>query len=195
MPSEDRTAKAAIRDAAIELFGTYGPDAVSLRAVAAAAGVSQPLIIKHFGSRHGLKEAADEHVLALAREALEPLLTGGEMADRGIAGALASTPVTRYLAYLLIGDGPHADEAFASLQRFSAVLVERMAAAGMVASGVDRERLATVMLVHDLSVALLRERIIRSLGEDPLSDTGLRQWRDLVGRLYNGTVLGPAPMG
>src|SRR5690606_27229456 len=97
MLSEDRTAKSAIRDAAIELFGTYGPDAVSLRAVAAAAGVSQPLIIKHFGSRHGLKEAADAHVLALAREALEPLITGGAMPDRGIADVLASTPVTRYL--------------------------------------------------------------------------------------------------
>src|SRR5690606_39890514 len=65
--------------------------------ISAAAGVSQPLIIKHFGSRHGLKEAADAHVLALAREALEPLITGGAMPDRGIADVLASTPVTRYL--------------------------------------------------------------------------------------------------
>ena len=38
--ADDRTARAAIRDEALRLFAAQGPDAVTVRQVAAAAGVS-----------------------------------------------------------------------------------------------------------------------------------------------------------
>lgn len=191
MATGEGSAKDAIRDAAIELFGRYGPGSVSLRAVAARAGVSQPLIIKHYGSRENLETAVDEHVLDVLRRALEPLLSGEEVPERSISDLLTSTPAVRYFAHLLISGGPRADRAFASLHRFSTALVDRLDRAGMVAEGTDREHLATVLLVHDLSVALMRDRITAVLGEDPLGEAGLSRWRDLVGRLYTGTVLGP----
>jgi TetR/AcrR family transcriptional regulator, regulator of cefoperazone and chloramphenicol sensitivity len=61
----DLTARAVIRDEALRLFAEHGQDAVSMRRVAAAAGVSPGLVAHHFGSRAGLRQAVDAHVAAL----------------------------------------------------------------------------------------------------------------------------------
>lgn len=61
MRSEDLTAAARIRDAAIELFGSDGFN-VGVRAIAEAAGVSAGLVIHHFGSKAGLRKACDEYI-------------------------------------------------------------------------------------------------------------------------------------
>jgi AcrR family transcriptional regulator len=61
MRSADLTAAARIRDAAIEQFGEHGFD-VGLRRIAEAAGVSAALVIHHFGSKEGLRQACDQYV-------------------------------------------------------------------------------------------------------------------------------------
>ncbi len=65
--SNDLTAAARIRDAAIEQWGQHG-FAIGLRAVAEAAGVSAGLVIHHFGSKDGLRKACDTHVADVIRE-------------------------------------------------------------------------------------------------------------------------------
>ena len=47
---DDRTARAVIRDEALRLFAERGPDAVSVRQITAATGVSSGLVSHHFGS-------------------------------------------------------------------------------------------------------------------------------------------------
>ncbi|MGV0717451.1 TetR family transcriptional regulator [Mycolicibacterium sp. XJ662] len=59
--SDDRTAPARIRDAAIDQWGQHGFQ-VGLRAIAEAAGVSAALVIHHFGSKEGLRKACDDHI-------------------------------------------------------------------------------------------------------------------------------------
>ncbi|MCV7172125.1 TetR/AcrR family transcriptional regulator [Mycobacterium manitobense] len=59
--SEDRTAIARIRDAAIDQFGQKG-FAVGLRTIADAAGVSAALVIHHFGSKDGLRKVCDDYI-------------------------------------------------------------------------------------------------------------------------------------
>jgi len=66
-PVDDLTAKARIRDAAIRRFAVDGMGA-SIRAIAADAGVSPALVMHHFGSRAGLREACDAYVHAQIRE-------------------------------------------------------------------------------------------------------------------------------
>jgi AcrR family transcriptional regulator len=61
MRSADLTAAARIRDAAIEQFGERGFD-VGLRAIADAADVSAALVIHHFGSKDGLRQACDDYI-------------------------------------------------------------------------------------------------------------------------------------
>ncbi|MDY3677712.1 MAG: TetR family transcriptional regulator [Actinomyces urogenitalis] len=52
-----------IRDAAINQFAQHGFAHTTVRAVATAAGVSPALVIHHFGSKDGLRQACDEYVL------------------------------------------------------------------------------------------------------------------------------------
>jgi AcrR family transcriptional regulator len=61
MRSDDLTATARIRDAAIEQFGQHG-FSTGLRAIAEAAGVSAALVIHHFGSKEGLLKACDDYI-------------------------------------------------------------------------------------------------------------------------------------
>lgn len=63
MTSRDSTdsPRRRIVEAAIELLENGGPDAVSTRAVAAAAGMQPPAIYRLFGDKEGLLEAVAEH--------------------------------------------------------------------------------------------------------------------------------------
>ena len=65
--SDDLTARARIRDAAVARFGRDGFRA-PVRAIAEDAGVSAALVIHHFGSKDALRTACDEHVLTVIRE-------------------------------------------------------------------------------------------------------------------------------
>jgi AcrR family transcriptional regulator len=67
MRSEDLTARARIRDAAVARFGRDGFRA-SVRSIAEDAGVSAGLVIHHFGSKDALRAECDEHVLRVIRE-------------------------------------------------------------------------------------------------------------------------------
>ena len=66
--SDDRTAIARIRDAAIEQYGQHGFQ-VGLRTIAESAGVSAALVIHHFGSKVGLRKACDDYIAEEIREA------------------------------------------------------------------------------------------------------------------------------
>lgn len=65
--SDDLTARARIRDAAISVFGEHGFSA-GVRAIAAEAGLSPGLVNHHFGSKAGLRAACDAHVLRTVLE-------------------------------------------------------------------------------------------------------------------------------
>jgi AcrR family transcriptional regulator len=71
-PPDDLTARARIRDSAIECFAALG-FAATVRQIAAHAGVSAGLITHHFGSKEALRQACDTEVL---RRVLEIKLGG-----------------------------------------------------------------------------------------------------------------------
>ncbi|MHB1064338.1 MAG: TetR family transcriptional regulator [Georgenia sp.] len=94
--SEDLTARARIRDAAIRRFATDGMDA-PLRTIAADAGVSAGLILHHFSSRAGLRQACDRYVLDQVREHKSAVLGP----DQGTARFLAQMAAVESYAPLL----------------------------------------------------------------------------------------------
>ena len=55
---DDRTVRARVRDAAIDLIAAGGVEALTARAVAERAGVSPGSVIHNFGSMEGLRRAA-----------------------------------------------------------------------------------------------------------------------------------------
>ena len=78
--SDDRTAVARIRDAAIEQWGEHGFN-VGLRSIAEAAGVSAALVIHHFGSKEGLRKACDEYIAEEIRSGKSASLQTKDPAD------------------------------------------------------------------------------------------------------------------
>jgi AcrR family transcriptional regulator len=72
--SNDRTATARIRDAAIDQWGQHGFN-VGLRSIAEAAGVSAALVIHHFGSKEGLRKACDDAIAEEIRVAKSESIT------------------------------------------------------------------------------------------------------------------------
>lgn len=200
----DRTAKAIIRDAAIELFGRDGFDTVSLRTIAGHSGVSQPLIIKHYGSRSGLINATDEHALSVVERLLHTVAieSGGafnsEATTGSVAQLLAGSTIGPYLARLLTSNGDRARRAFKRLAEFSCGLIDQLADDEAIASDIDHRHLAVVLLVHDISVLVLRDRITEALGADPLDREGVAAWSRTVQALYSGEALtspNPRPEG
>ena len=94
----DLTARARLRDAAIECFAARG-FAESLRAIAARAGVSAGLVRHHFGSKEQLRAECDATVLNRYRS-----LKTESMVKRGLViPSLDEEARVRFLTYQSIG--------------------------------------------------------------------------------------------
>jgi len=196
---DDRTARAAVRDEALRLFAEHGPDAVSVRQIAAAAGVSPGLVIHHFGSKDSLREAVDAHVLAMFGAMLGELTTG-DLYDPGAAGSLAEavvrylppdSPVPAYLRRLLLAGGEPGRELFRRLYEGSRAALDAMSEAGLAARGADPAVRAAILMSNDLAVLLLREPLARVLGEDPLSAAGMARWGREMLAIYAAGLMAP----
>jgi AcrR family transcriptional regulator len=98
MRSADLTAAARIRDAAIEQFGEHG-FGVGLRAIADAAGVSAALVIHHFGSKDGLRNACDDYIAEEIRSSKSEALKSNDPATwfAQMAEIEAYAPLMAYL--------------------------------------------------------------------------------------------------
>ncbi len=89
--------KTLLRDTALALFAARGPDAVSVRDVAAAAGVSPGLVVHHFGTKQALRQAVDDHVTAVFQALLDQMpsvldLDDGVEPDAAMAAGFAGAP-------------------------------------------------------------------------------------------------------
>ena len=79
--NEDLTAKARIRNATLDLYSQYGEDRVSLRAVAAEAGVTLGLVQHHFKTKAGLREAVDQLIVDYFAAAIAEVPADGAPAE------------------------------------------------------------------------------------------------------------------
>ncbi|UGT41574.1 TetR/AcrR family transcriptional regulator [Nocardia yamanashiensis] len=96
--NDDLTAKARIRNAAMDLYAQYGAERVSLRAVAGEAGVTLGLVQHHFKTKAGLIDAVDQLVVdyfAAAVGSVPPTGTAAEVAaarDEAVRTMLHNNP-------------------------------------------------------------------------------------------------------
>lgn len=198
---DDRTARARIRDEALRLFAERGPDAVTMRDIAAAAGVSAALLIRHYGSKNGLIDAVDDHVVAafellLTRMTEQTAAVGIEAAALpGLLDGFATylppdSAIPAYLSRLLITGGRAGSALFDRLFRLSQATLDTMVAAGTASPGADPAVRAAFLLVNDLAVLTLRPRLIEALGVDPLSEQGMRRWAGEAFSIYRAGLAG-----
>ncbi|OHV05798.1 TetR/AcrR family transcriptional regulator [Mycobacterium talmoniae] len=201
LSADDRTARARIRDEALRLFAEHGPDGVTLRDIAAAAGVSPALLVRHYGSKDGLIEAVDNHVVATF-EALLTEMTQQTGANGVGPAALPSlldgfaallppgSAIPAYVSRLLVGGGAVGAALFDRLYRLSRDTLDAMVAAGTASHGDDPDVRAAFLLVNDLAVLTLRPRLTEVLGVDPLSEAGIRRWAGEVFAVYRDGLVG-----
>ncbi|MCX2953649.1 TetR/AcrR family transcriptional regulator [Lentzea sp. NEAU-D7] len=159
--ASDLTARARIREAALARFGADGIAGTSVRAVAADAGVSPALVVHHFGSKEGLRQACDDYVLDAIRD-------GGEAATEALGEVLqAATPVRRYLARALLDDTPAAGALFAEIVDRTEAWLAAGETEGWVRTSADARARAVTYVSWLLAPLVLGDHVGRLLGGDP----------------------------
>ncbi|MDX8029103.1 TetR family transcriptional regulator [Lentzea sp. BCCO 10_0856] len=172
----DLTARARIRDAALARFGAEGVAAVSVRAIAADAGVSAALVLHHFGSKDGLRQACDEYVL----EGVESEADLGELLE-------AATPVRRYLARALLDGTAGASALFDSIVARTESWLAGGEAEGWVRPCLDARARAVTYVSWLLAPLVLSGHVGRLLGGDPAETaTAVRAARSGLEMLTHG---------
>jgi len=184
----DLTARANIRNAALRLFAERGHDAVTVREIATAAGVSPGLVVHHFGSKDGLRAAVDAHAsesfdavfAELGSQDLAAMLADGE-ATTSIAEAFTrafprGSPLPAYLRRLLLTNDPAGAALFGRWYAATRRLLDAMVELGAAAPSDDPSVRAAFLLVNDLALILLRNQIATAIGDDPLTPAGLARW-------------------
>ncbi len=169
---DDRTGRARIRDAAIELFGVRGVDGTSLKLIAEAAGVSQPLIVHHFGSKEGLRSACDHHIAEVVRAGKYAAMAQGPSLDplAAIRDATAGRSVLRYLARTL-GDGtPGVADLLDEMVDDAVAYMAEGERTGLIRPSRDPRGRAVVLTLWSLGLLTLHEHAERLLGIDLLGD-------------------------
>ena len=164
----DRTARARIRDAAIERFAAQGVAATNLKDIAADAGVSTPLVIHHFGSKEGLRAACDEHVAAVIRDQKTRAMAAGLNLDpfQAIREAYGGTPILRYLARAIADGSPHVDELIDEMVEDSLAYMAEGVRNGLLKPAEDLRERAVVLCMWQLGALVLHDHVKRLLGID-----------------------------
>jgi AcrR family transcriptional regulator len=200
---DDLTAKATIRNAALRLFADRGPDAVTVREIAAAAGVSPALVVHHFGSKDGLRAAVDgyaarafDSLFAMDEHDLAAALTGDSRVSIAEMFAHAfphGSPLPAYLRRLLLVNDPAGAALFGRWYALTRRLLDSMTEMGAAAPGEDPAVRAAFLLVNDLALVLLRNQIAAAIGVDPLTPEGITRWANEATAIYTRGAFLTAP--
>lgn len=186
MSSEDLTARARIRDAAIDLFAERGFGQATVRDIAQAAGVSSGLLRHHFGSKDGLREACDEYAMARTAELRAAMLQDGRLSDHAFMGAVqpVAMRLQRYLVRSLV-DNP------------SAAVFQRMVEAGedwLAGTDIktdDPKAYAAVIVAMQIGMFLLRDQIGQAIGTDLETPAGHLRMLSAAVDIFSQPLLTP----
>jgi AcrR family transcriptional regulator len=185
---DDLTARATIRNAALRLFAERGPDAVTVREIAAQAGVSPALVVHHFGTKDGLRAEVDAFAArafdaifeGLPTEELAELLAGGaatgSLAEAFARGFPPGSPLPAYLRRLLLANDPAGAALFGRWFAATRDLLDALVEMGVARPSEDPDVRAAFFLVNDLALILLRNPIAVAIGADPLTPQGIERW-------------------
>lgn len=152
-------------------FGRDGVNRVTVRAIAADAGVSPALVVHHFGSKEALRRECDAHVVAMMRGP-DGLVEDAAVGNTGaLAGLLeAATPVRRYLARAFLDGSPEAGALFDEIVELTAAWLGEGEREGWVRPTEQPRVRAAVYVSWLLAPLAFDEHIARVLGVGDLHD-------------------------
>ncbi|EOD62910.1 TetR/AcrR family transcriptional regulator [Amycolatopsis vancoresmycina] len=187
MTTEDFTARARIRDAAIELFTERGMEKTSILDIAREAGVSGGLIRHHFGSKEGLREACDAHVFDELVRFKEDVLAKGA-ANPGFLPTFDARQLLyrRYLGRAMV-DGSDAAQA-----QFTGIVDETeryFREQGMDLP--DARGAAAALAAMTGGLMILQDHVARALGEEPGTNEAMLRMSAAAAHLFTNPLATP----
>lgn len=199
---EDGSTRDAIRAAATTLFAARGFDAVTVRQIAAEAGVSPGLVLHHFGSKAGLQEAVVARVqewfddmlgLAEGRNAMEALedRNWDDLLDQASTVFDGDDTLPDLLVRLVAEDDPFATGLVGGLIQRSEQTMDAYVRAGVLVDDPTPELRAALLVAMDLGVLLLRRQLIAHLGFDPHRGEGMKRWAAVSERVFAALFVTP----
>jgi AcrR family transcriptional regulator len=169
MDSDDLTARARIRDAALRLFAERGTAATGVRDIAREAGVSPGLLRHHFGTKEALRDACDAYALRRAMDIKAEALDGG-LAAPGFLPSVEPTMLLlkKYLGRAAVDGSPAAAAMFDEL----VAATEQWLAGQEQLSTRDSRAYAAVLTAMTLGLVVLHEHVSRAIGTDMMAPVG-----------------------
>ncbi|MFI1462675.1 TetR/AcrR family transcriptional regulator [Nocardia carnea] len=167
---EDLTARARIRDAAMEQFAEHGVKGATMRGIAEAAGVSLGLVQHHFRTKDALRQACDDVIVAKFRRELTRSAAEDTLGTPGLMTDLYTTsgPLLRYLARAMIDGSAAAAEVFDELTAGAEEFLSHTWP-DRFPPGTARVRdAASVMAAMHSGTVVLHDHLARRFGIDPL---------------------------
>jgi AcrR family transcriptional regulator len=196
---DSRTTRAIIRDESLRLFAERGSDAVTVRQIAAAAGVSPALVIHHFGSKKGLRAAVDSYVNGVFDVLFQQMSTfdwHGEGAEVSLAELMlrqlpSDSPIPAYLRRLWLSGEEPGLMIFRHWHELSCRMMDRLAESGALRPSGDPVVRSAFAMVNDLALLLLHGQLAVALGFDPLTTEGMARWAKEALDVYRYGLFAP----
>ena len=184
---EDLTARARIREAALEHFARDGYDRTTIRAIPETAGVSPGLLRHHYGSKEDLREACDHYVFEMIHRANAEILS-----DPRAAAEVQETskPFGRYVARSLADDSPTVGPIFDELVTMTEAWLTRADDSRPDTPTVDRRVRAALVTAMKIGIPLLHEHVSRALGTDMFGPDGERLVALALLDIYSHALIG-----
>ncbi len=171
---DDFTARARLRQAALELFALRGYRGASVRAIADRAGVSPGLVVHHFGSKDGLRRAVDAWMVQEFSDALAQVPSGVPPSElsAGVGAAVADVigsdaHLRGYLRRSLSEDSAASAALFQRFVELADAELGHLRAADGLQDGVD-PLWAPYQVVFLIVGPLLLEPLIQRRQADPV---------------------------
>ncbi|WBX85318.1 TetR/AcrR family transcriptional regulator [Sphingosinicella microcystinivorans] len=176
--------------AGMKLFAERGFAAVGLREIAAEAGVSLGLVRTHFGSKDGLREAIDAHVLEEIRALYAAVLehSSVEVLEQAVEDALDWIPRDRdalmYARMSLMERTPGSQALFDEMLAVMRQFVDNNARLGFLQADVDREWAAIYMVFDFIGPAVIEPFAQQAFGKSMYSKTMISERNAFMIRLF-----------
>jgi AcrR family transcriptional regulator len=193
---EDLTARARIRDAALQMFAERGTKGATFRGIAEAAGVSVGHVQHHYGSKQELREACDAYALDTIHRLSTEKIDG--IGDPGfLAKAMRiDLPVRRYLARALVDGSPAAARVFDDLvdtteRYFIGPLPDGVNAPATT----DVHAYSAALVAMTIGMEVLHEHLSRVLDTDTFTPQGSLRLRHALFDILDDRLLSPELAG
>ena len=187
----DLTARARIRNAAMQHFGEHGFERATVRGIAETAGVSSGLVRHHFGSKQELREACDAHLVKLIRQLNDRVRAENTTSDLQYMAA-ARTSLGQHQRYLVraLVEGAAAP-LFDEMVGIGADYLATADARRADPPDVDRRVRAALITAMALAVPMLHEHLSRAVGLDLTSPEGEELLARALIDIYSHPMLSP----